>query len=171
MKRSSMWLIGVAIGALVFAAVTPASSGAEQANSSQPAIAQSAASQRTQSGHIIASTRAKPARPQRQTSSAQNARVQAPQWSIKDALPNNSSAFDSRDSDPKIKNTIGRIPLQSGSLGFETETKIKSTEYPDGQRVPGVDTNPRQPPSYLGLSLSLPTSDKSLLPPLFGRQD
>jgi hypothetical protein len=95
---------------------------------------------------------------------ARKAKAEASRWSIKDALPEHSSAISSLSADPRANAPIGRLPVQSGWLGVETETKIKSTEYPDGQRAPGVDTNARQPPSYLGLSLSLPTGDKSMWP-------
>ncbi len=95
-------------------------------------------------------------------------------WSLDDALPANSPAAQSR----QIKNApsaksdlsksesskpgLGRVPLSggSGSFGFETETKVKSTEFPDGRRTPGVETTQHRPPSYLGLSISVPTIDK-----------
>jgi hypothetical protein len=115
---------------------------------------------------------AKAAAKKRQARPAGNVPAQAEpeQWSIKDALPKNSRALAPND-DPKAKTPIGRLPWQSGSVGFETDTKIKSTEFPDGNRLPGADSSGKQPPSYLGLSLSLPTNDKSLLPPLFGGTD
>jgi hypothetical protein len=61
-----------------------------------------------------------------------------------------------------------------GTIGFETETKVKSTELPDGRRTPGADTTPHRPPSYLGLSISVPTSDKSIIPSIgspFGKSE
>jgi hypothetical protein len=41
----------------------------------------------------------------------------------------------------------------------------------DGRRVPGLETDKRDPPSYFGLSLSVPTN-KSLVPilPSWGRE-
>jgi hypothetical protein len=95
-------------------------------------------------------------------------------WSLDDALPTNSPAAQSRPaktapaakaglSKPdSAKSELGRLPLRDrpGTFGIETETKVKSTEFPDGRRAPGVETTQRQPPSYFGLSISVPTTDK-----------
>jgi hypothetical protein len=48
----------------------------------------------------------------------------------------------------------------SGTFGLETETKVKSAEFPDGRPAPGVETTQHRPPSYFGLSISVPTNDK-----------
>jgi len=88
---------------------------------------------------------------------SQNARAKAEPWSIKDALPTDSSAVSARDADQKDKPEFGKMPLQSGTLSLETDPKIKPLEYPDGQRAPGVASNPHMPPSYLGFSFSVPT--------------
>ena len=93
-------------------------------------------------------------------------------WSLDDALPDNSPAAQTQR--PKTAPTarpaglepakpeLGRVPLRSGqgSFGIETETKVKSTEFPDGRRAPGVDSTQHKPPSYFGLSISVPTADK-----------
>jgi hypothetical protein len=99
-------------------------------------------------------------------------------WSLDDALPDNSPASRARtsDSSPNGNSSLGRVPLKSGagSIGFETETKVKSTEFPDGRRTPGVETTTQHPPSYLGLSISVPTPDKSMIPalvPPFGKSE
>jgi hypothetical protein len=92
-------------------------------------------------------------------------------WSLDDALPTNSPAAQSRNAKPaspaksnvskanSAKPDLGRLPLSggAGSFGVETETKLKSTEFPDGRHVPGVDSSRHQPPSYFGLSISVPT--------------
>jgi hypothetical protein len=106
------------------------------------------------------------ARP-RTTSSQQTSGLAPPQreWSLEDALPNRRSNVGSRRETPTITTPqLGRIPLESGSFGFETETKVKSNELSDGRRVPGLETDKRDPPSYFGLSLSVPTENKSLVP-------
>jgi hypothetical protein len=169
MKSKAIRRVGVALGASMLAAATAASSSAEQTSSSPSATTGLAASKQPQARRIIAPARPKPASA-RHSATAANAGDQTHQWSIKDALPDRSSALGSADADPKTKTAIGRIPWRSGSLGFETESKIKPTEYPGGQKVPGYDTNGRQPPSYLGFSLSVPTSGKSMWP-LFSSPD
>jgi len=98
-------------------------------------------------------------------------------WSLEDALPDNSPAARDRLKEiPAAKPQLGRVPLQNGqgTIGFETETKVKSTELPDGRKTPGADTTPHRPPSYLGLSISVPTHDKSIIPSIgspFGKSE
>lgn len=98
-------------------------------------------------------------------------------WSLEDALPDNSpAARDRLKETPSTKPQLGRLPLQNGpgTIGFETETKVKPTELPDGRKTPGADTTPHRPPTYLGLSISVPTSDKSIIPsivPPFGKSE
>ena len=96
-------------------------------------------------------------------------------WSLEDALPDNSpAARDRLKETPATRPPLGRLPLQNGpgTIGFETETKVKPTELPDGRKTPGADTTPHRPPTYLGLSISVPTSDKSIIPsPPFGKSE
>ncbi len=126
------------------------------------------------SGNSVAADRpqalrtGKPAQPaSRTTSNARPADKAARPWSLQDALPNNSSALRASKSEvaPKPGPGLGRVPLQSGagSFGFETETKVDPNKLPDGQPVPGPESTSKQSPSYLGLSLSVPT-DKLLVP-------
>jgi hypothetical protein len=113
---------------------------------------------------------------QRSVASQKSAASQSQQkpWSLEDALPDRQpKAARARTSDVQGASTspLGRIPLEQGSLGFETESKFKPNEFSDGRRVPGQETVKRQEPSYFGLSLSVPTDNKSffpvpLLPPL-----
>jgi hypothetical protein len=161
------YLARMLLAGVVFTAATVAQGLAEQAKSTPTSIS-GEAKQRSQSVRVPAP--AKPTAARRNALSKHARAAQAHQWSIKDALPENSRAIDPRDTEQPSKPTIGRIPWRSGTLGFETETKIKSTETPDGHRLPGVDTNPHAPPSYLGFSLSMPTSDK-LLWPFSGKAD
>jgi len=155
MRRKAMRPIAMAVGVLMIAA---APSWAEQTGSKTDATRST-----SQAGHILAPARAKPEQAKRSVGTGQQARTQAQPWSIKEALPENSKAL-AVDPEPKTKPAIGRVPWRSGSVGFETESKIKSTEYPDGQKVPGYETTARHPPSYLGFSLSVPTSGKSMWP-------
>jgi hypothetical protein len=94
-------------------------------------------------------------------------------WSLDDALPSNSPAAQSQEPKPAPaakrtsnseaeKRGLGRLPLSSGpgSFGIETETKVKTTAFPDGRPAPGVESTQRRPPSYFGLSISVPTTEK-----------
>ena len=98
-------------------------------------------------------------------------------WSIEDALPNPQPGAAPRQGDvPTVSRpSFGRVPVEggTGTFGLATDTKVKSNELSDGRRVPGLETDTRNPPSYLGLSLSVPTNDKSIVPvpvlPPFGR--
>ena len=144
-----LYLARATFGCAILAAVTVSGSAepskpAHDAPSTGPAP----------SGHVLsAGKRTKAAL----HGTPRDARAQAKPWSIKDALPKNSSAISVRDADQKDKPEFGKIPLQSGTLSLETDPKIKSLEYPDGQRAPGVDTIAHPRPSYLGFSFSVPT--------------
>jgi len=157
MRCETVRPIGYALTILLMAL---APSRAEQALSTTD----STKSAQSQAGHVLAPARAKSDKTQRNARTAPPARGQAQPWSIKDALPDNTKALVTGESDSKTKPAIGRLPLRSGSVGFETDPKIKSMEYPDGQKVPGYEASGRHPPSYLGFSLSVPTSDKSMWP-------
>ena len=85
-------------------------------------------------------------------------------WSLEDALPKGSSALPQSEPAKGTGAGLGRVPLQSGSFGFETETMVKTDRLPDGRRIPGTEANTRPDPSYLGLSLSVPTHDKTIIP-------
>jgi len=65
------------------------------------------------------------------------------------------------------------MPLQSGTVGLETETKTNAYKTPDGRTIPGLEASEYKSNSYMGLSLSVPTSDKptNLIPldQLWGR--
>jgi hypothetical protein len=103
------------------------------------------------------------------TASAQPRAGETPNrpWSIEDALPSDSKALRlAPEPANKPDAALGRIPLKSGpgSFGFETETQIKPDRLPDGRPVPGFETSARQNQSYLGLSLSVPTDAKTIIP-------
>lgn len=159
-KRKATHPLFAAIALLAISALFPGFARAEQA----------AADQRAPAGHVLSPGKNTTVEHSQRKAIARNARAQARPWSIEDALPENSSAITPRENEPK-KPEIGRIPWQSGSVGFETKQQINPTEYPDGQKAPGVNTSTHQPPSYLGFSLSLPTTDKSIVGPLFGHSD
>jgi hypothetical protein len=102
-------------------------------------------------------------------------------WSIEDALPSHQpGAVQSQKAVPTVSRPgVGRVPVEggTGTFGLSTDNKVKSGELYDGRRAPGLETETHNPPSYLGLSLSVPTNEKSILPvpvpilPPFGRRD
>jgi hypothetical protein len=116
----------------------------------------------------------KPAKPAQRPRATQNSRTPAAQrqqeWTLQDALPDHSPAM--RQYEPQTKPGLGRVPLQSGpgSFGFETENKVKPLHTPDGRIIPGLDGNAGRSSSYLGLSLSVPSTDKAMgIPVPWGR--
>jgi hypothetical protein len=88
-------------------------------------------------------------------------------WTLEHALPGgpNSAAAASKRAVPTLSSPqLGRIPLETGSFGLETETALKPNQFSDGRPTPGLETVKRQDPSYFGLSLSVPTNDPLFLP-------
>lgn len=83
-------------------------------------------------------------------------------WTIEDALPKNSPASRAASEEPPKGNPgFGRLQLDAGSVGVETEPKFKDNTFSDGRKVPGLEYDKRNAPSYFGLSLSVP-ADKLL---------
>jgi hypothetical protein len=82
-------------------------------------------------------------------------------WTIENALPGRPPSIREYDT-PKPQ--LGRVPLQSGpgTVGVETETKTNAYKTPDGRTIPGLESTTERSSSYVGFSLSVPTSDKSL---------
>jgi hypothetical protein len=85
-------------------------------------------------------------------------------WTLNDALPRDSKArvVDTPQASPL--SNLGRLNLDTGSVGIQTESQFKEGHFSDGRRVPGLETVKRDQPSYFGLSLSVPTHDKLLIP-------
>lgn len=56
----------------------------------------------------------------------------------------------------------GRVPLQTapGSVGF-TSGAVRTGQFADGRTTPGLDRYNQDPQSYVGLSLSVTSSNKS----------
>jgi hypothetical protein len=86
-------------------------------------------------------------------------------WTLEDAMPAHSAAMRQDDLRPASPG-IGRVPLQSGSVGFETKTQVNPNQTPDGATIRGHDATAARPSSYLGMSLSVPTDDKAMSFPL-----
>jgi hypothetical protein len=145
--------------ALIIAAVWPASAqsdpSARTAKPKQPVTSSRATAKSTK--HSREMVRAAPGQP----------------WTIEDALPDHSRIkrqYDYVPPEPKL----GRVPLQSGTVGVETETKTNAYKTPDGRTIPGFEATENRPSSYVGFSLSMPTNNDALsIPvpagPLWGR--
>ena len=87
-------------------------------------------------------------------------------WTIERALPSRTSERVTRAREADTTPGLNRIPLQNapGSIGFASGN-IRATEFSDGRPVPGLTQNTRGDSSYVGLSLSAPSDNKSF--PLF----
>lgn len=85
-------------------------------------------------------------------------------WTLNDALPAGSKAAVAKETPPAPGVDLGRLQLDTGSVGINTQTLMKEGEFSDGRRVPGLEVEKRSAPTFFGLSLSVPTADKSLIP-------
>ena len=73
---------------------------------------------------------------------------------------NDTTAAQTRSADrpvPREQQTLGRVPLPQGTLGYEGKTQMQTYDMSDGRRVPGFDNIQRNDSSYFGLSLRMPT--------------
>ena len=164
-SRITPRLAGAALGVLVLVAAMPARLAAEQVDGAGATV-------RTDQ---TARPPAKPQKPVQRTVRAQSLR--APEaanalnrpWALEDALPSNSAAM-RRPYEPPASPGLGRLPVRSssgtGSFGFDTETKVKPNQLPDGRTIPGLEAaTSAHHSTYLGRSLSVPTGDKPFVPP------
>lgn len=120
----------------------------------------------------------KPAKPVAHTGAAQNAKTgaktgakttaktpeaQGRPWTLQDAMPEHSASMRQHDTRPDSPG-MGRMPLQSGpgTLGFETKTQVNPNQTPDGATIRGQEATAARSSSYVGMSLSVPTSDKAM---------
>ena len=157
MVRSAPYRVGLIVGVLVLWAGlgNPASPqqaaepGAVQRN--QPGAAKTPAKVKT----------AKPATTKPAPVGSIDMRVpQTGQWTLEDALPSRTRT---RQPPAESSRSPGRVPVEGGTLGFSTETKLDAHRTSDGNRIRGLDRG--QPDaSYLGLSLSVTTDDRTFLP-------
>ncbi len=121
---------------------------------------------------------ASPVLAQQTTSSTNRQRPDANSWQIDNHPLARRAPAQQRTKDvPTIDGApSGRVPLESGSFGLETNTRLKANTFDDGRRIPGRETNQRNDPSYFGLSLTVPNDSKQFplavpqpIPSPFGR--
>jgi hypothetical protein len=111
----------------------------------------------------------KPAKPIQRSAASQNSRAtpaQSREWTLDDALPERSVIM--RQYEPVRAPDVGRVPLRSGpgSFGLTTDTQVNPNRLPDGRPIPSLESNAQRSSSYVGMSLSVPTSDKAMNIPL-----
>jgi hypothetical protein len=87
-------------------------------------------------------------------------------WTIEKALPGRTSDRVTRAREADVTPGISRVPMQNGpgTLGVASGS-IRSSEFYDGRPVPGITQNSYDNSSYVGLSISAPSDNKSF--PLF----
>ncbi len=87
-------------------------------------------------------------------------------WTLDDALYTRRAAPVSAGATGTVteRAPLGRVQVNQGTIGIETESKFKDNHFSDGRGVPGLETQKRNEPGFFGLSLSVPTLDKSLIP-------
>lgn len=161
------------IGALMLAVALPAPASAEQYDAS---------ARTAQSDQTAASRTPKPAKPvvrpgaesnaktNAKTTARTNARTNAKRpeaqgrtWTLQDAMPDNSASMRKYDTRPASPG-VGRVPLQSGpgTLGFETKPQVNPNQTPDGATIRGQEATAARSSTYVGMSLSVPTTDKAM---------
>jgi type IV secretory pathway VirB10-like protein len=166
MVRAAPHRVGLIVGVLVLWAGlgSPASPqqaaepGAVQRN--QPGAANTPAAVKTAKAKSAKAKTAKPATKPAPVGSVDMRVPQTGQWTLEDALPSRTRK---REAPAESSRSPGRVPVEGGTLGFSTETKLDAHRTSDGNRIRGLDRG--QPDaSYLGLSLSVTTDDRTFLP-------
>jgi hypothetical protein len=157
-------LASAAIGATLLAVALPAPGSAQQSDPATRTV-------KSAQGGAIRPTPT-PAKPAVRPRAAQAAKTQPAQrqWTLQDALPDHSASV--RQYNPPPSPGVGRVPLQSGpgTLGFETKTQLNPNQTPDGATIRGQDATAARSSSYVGMSLSVPTSGKTMNFPMPWRQ-
>jgi hypothetical protein len=72
------------------------------------------------------------------------------------ARPNGQS----RNGHKRMKHTSRRVLPVVGHIRPRNRDQGEIHRIPDGRPAPGVETTQHRPPSYFGLSISVPTNDK-----------
>ena len=151
-------LVSAFTGAVMLAVALAAPAFAQQSESA----ARTAKSDQGAAAHPAS----RPAKTVVRTGAAPNAKTgaktpeaQGRPWTLQDAMPEHSASMRQHDTRPDSPG-MGRMPLQSGpgTLGFETKTQVNPNQTPDGATIRGQEATAARSSSYLGMSLSVPTS-------------
>jgi hypothetical protein len=142
--------IAAAFGAAVFVAAAPAIGFAQQIVKPPP------------SAKADQGAPTKPGKPAQRNASSPKAETPGRPWTLQDAMPDHSASLRYYAPENTGEPGLGRVRSGAGTFGIATETKTKEYQLPDGRPIPSLDRSSRQTPTYVGLSLSVPTSDKAL---------
>jgi opacity protein-like surface antigen len=140
-------------------------------------------------GTVVAAAQTAPAKTVKPATAAKKAaapasagQAQSDYWTVKTNLPKQYGAAAARETPARQNNVreydratgsyteLGRVPLQTGpgTIGF-TSQSTKSGALSDGTVLPGHQAYTQRDDSYTGMSLTVPSSNKSfpipLLPP------
>jgi hypothetical protein len=157
-RNTTARLAAAAVATAMLSAALPTAMAQQSGKTVQPTKVQGAAA-----------PVAKPAKPVQRNAASQTSRaapVQSREWTLEDALPERSVIM--RQYEPVRPPDVGRVPLRSGpgSIGLATDTVTNPNRLPDGRAIPSLESNAQRSSSYVGLSLSVPTSDKAMNIPL-----
>ena len=78
----------------------------------------------------------------RATAAAPAKPTAAPRAAPTERVINDTAAAQTRSTDrpvPREQQTLGRVPLPQGTLGYESRTQMQTYDMSDGRRVPGFD--------------------------------
>jgi len=89
-------------------------------------------------------------------------------WTINHALPAGSKAVQPTPTPESPISNLGRLQLDAGSVGIETQSQFKENKFSDGRTVPGLETEKRAGSSFFGLSLQVPTTNNTWVPAPIG---
>jgi hypothetical protein len=156
------------IGAAMLAIALPVAAFAQQSDpSARTAKPDQGATVRAAPAKPVAGDKTKTAtKTAAKTSVKTNAKAPEAQgrpWTLEDAMPDRSPSMRQYDTRPASPG-VGRVPLQSGSVGFETKTQVNPLQTPDGATIRGQEATAARSSSYLGMSLSVPTDNKPSFP-------
>jgi hypothetical protein len=89
-------------------------------------------------------------------------------WTIDRALPAGSKAVQPTPTTESAFSNLGRMQLEGGTFGVETQSQFKENKFSDGRQVPGLETEKRAGSSFFGLSLQVPTTNNTWVPAPIG---
>jgi hypothetical protein len=116
---------------------------------------------------------AQPAKPARQRAPANKPAEQGTDyWAINTDVGKYTNAARANEKPATPTRDLGRVPLQTapGSVGFSSQP-VRSGQFSDGRTVPGLDRYTQDPQSYVGLSVSVTSTNNSFPIPLFPRNE
>jgi hypothetical protein len=138
------------------------------ADSAAPASAQTVVSPDKRPAAAVKSTKPAPQRAPANKAAEQGTDY----WAINTDVGKYANTSRAADKPAVATREPGRVPLQTapGSVGFASQP-MRSGQFSDGRTVPGLDRYTQDPQSYVGLSLSVTSTNNSFPIPLFPRNE